>query len=484
MTSESLKQKTASGLTWITIQRFTSTGLSFISGIILARLLSPDDFGCIGMLSIFMVIANNFVDGGFASALIQKQKPTQDDYSTIFYWNLGMALFVYIVIYICAPHISSFYKYDLLCPVLRVQGVVIIINAFLLIPNNQLRKQFQFRKIAKVVVISTICSLIITIVMAYKGYGVWSLVSQNITMSLFPTIAYWISNKWKPSPRFSVRSFKDLFAFGGYMFLTNMLNAISSNIQGLLIGKIYTPATMGYYSKAHSTETMASTSISQILAQITLPLYSEVQNDLPALVNVVKRLTISLAYITFPMMFLLCLLAKPLFIILYSEKWLPSVPYFQILCVAGLAICLQAVNLQAVAAIGKSKLMFKWTVIKNCVTLIFIISGLVIAGIWGMLVGMVLQAWFAYLVNASLVSKHVGYDLKKQFSDLAPILLLSIIAFIVAFLIGKELSINSYIIALIQVVIFSILYFGGSFLFKLDSFLYCKSLVVSFIKKK
>lgn len=483
MESDSLKDKATSGLAWTTIHRFTSMGLSFFSGIILARLLTPDDFGCIGMLSIFMVIANNVVDGGFAAALIQKKRPSQDDYSTIFYWNMAMALLMYAIVYICAPLVAKFYKVDILCPVLRVQGTVLILNALLLIQNNQLRKQFKFKKIAIVTIATSVASLALTVYLAYSGYGVWALVAQNLASTFLPAVVYWITNKWRPSLHFSIQSFKELFGFGGFMFLTNMFNSVTNNIQGLLIGKLYNPATMGYYSKAQSTETMASTSISQILAQITLPLYSEVQHDFQSLINVIRRLTVSLAYLTFPMMFLLCLLAKPLFVFLYSAKWIPSVPYFQVLCIAGLAICLQAVNLQAIAAIGKSKLMFKWTIIKNFVTLILIVAGLVIAGIWGMLIGMVLQAWFAYIVNASLVSRHIGYKFNDQVRDLLPILALSSIAFIIAFLSGKILPFGGYLIAVIEMLIFIIVYFAGSLFFKLDSYTYFKNLFISYIKK-
>ena len=276
-----LKQKAASGMVWTSMQKFIGMGLSFISGIILARLLTPEDYGCIGMLSIFMLIANTFVDGGFASALIQKKRPKQEDYSTIFFFNLGMSLLMYIILFLAAPFIARFYKMPLLSSVLRVQGLVLIINALSLIQSNQLKKQFLFKKLAIVTLLASFISIVVTIFMAYKGFGVWALVAMNLITAIIPAVVYWLTNKWIPKFVFSKTSFKELFKFGFFMFLTNLINTFCNNIQGLLIGRFYNPATMGYYSKAKSTEELASTSISNTIGQVTYPLYAEYQNDKP-----------------------------------------------------------------------------------------------------------------------------------------------------------------------------------------------------------
>ena len=458
-------------MVWTSIQKFVGMGISFISGIILARLLTPEDYGCIGMLTIFMLVANTFVDGGFASALIQKRRPTQEDYSTIFFFNLGMSLLMYTILFLCAPAISRFYKMPLLSSVLRVQGVVLIINAFSIIQSNQLRKQFRFKKLTIVTLVASIISISVTIFMAYKGFGVWSLVAMNILTALIPAIIYWLTNKWYPILVFSLTSFKELFNFGFFMFLSHLVNTFCDNIQGLLIGRFFNPATMGYYSKAKSTEVMASTSISKIMGQVTYPLYAEYQNDKTQLAGVIKRITSTIAFITFPMMFLLILLAKPIFVLLYTEKWLESVPFFQILCVAGIAICLQGVNFQAIAAIGKSKVMFRWTMIKRGVGLCLVIGGLAAFGIKGLLIGTVIQSWLIYLINAYLVDKYVGYTLSMQMKDLSPILVLSIFALVIPFSIPFILpSINMYLLALLQLVVFGAIYWGGSFFFKMDSY--------------
>lgn len=479
-----LKQKAASGVAWTSIQKFTGMGVSFIAGIILARLLTPEDFGCIGMLSIFMLIANSFVDGGFASALIQKKRPTQEDYSTIFFFNMGMSFLMYAILFFCAPIIARFYKIPLLSSVLRVQGFVLIINAFSIIQSNQLRKQFRFKKLSIVTLMASIISISVTILMAYQGYGVWALVAMNLINAFIPTIVYWVTNKWHPLLVFSMTSFRELFNFGFFMFLSNLINNLCNNIQGLLIGRFYNPATMGYYSKAKSTEELASTSISSIMDQVTYPLYSEYQNDRNLLINVIKRITLMIAYITFPMMFLLILLAKPVFVLLYSERWLYSVPYFQVLCLAGIAICLQGANYNAIAALGKSKIMFRWTLIKRGVGLCLVVGGLAAFGMKGLLGGMVMQSWLIYIINACLVHKHVGYKLLYQIKDLIPILLLSIVSVAIPF--GLKIILpffNMYLIAIIQLIVFVIIYLGVSVLFKMDSYQYFVETSLLFLGK-
>lgn len=473
--ADSLKQKAASGMVWTSIQRFTGMGLQFISGIILARLLNPEDYGCIGMLSIFMVVASTFVDGGFGTALIQKKRPTQEDYSTIFFFNLGMSLLMYFILYICAPYIALFYRIPLLSSVLRVQGIVLLLQAFTVIQANQLRKQFKFKKIAIVTLLTSAVSITLTIVLAYRGFGVWALVAMNLCSSLIPAVVYWLTNKWYPKLIFSKQSFKELFSFGFYMFISDAIHVFCNNIQGLLIGRLYNPSTMGYYSKAKGTEEMASVSISSIMNQVTYPLYAEYQNDKKMLGNVIKRITCTIAYITFPLMLLLILLAKPIFVLLYSDKWLISVPYFQVLCIAGLAICLQSINSLAIAAIGKSKVMFRWTLVKRGLGLCFVVGGLAVWGMKGLLAGMVLQSWMIYGINVYLVDKHIGYKFIAQVKNLTPILLLALSSFAISYFSSFLFSgFHMYLKALIQFVVFIGVYWGCSLLFKLDSYSYFK----------
>ena len=474
---KNLKQKAAASMVWTALQKYSTMFITFISGIILARLLTPYDYGCIGMLAVFMTLADAFIDGGFGSALIQKKQPTQEDYSTIFWWNLGMALLMYVILFVSAPAISRFYNIPLLCDVLRVQGLVLFIHAFNIVQRNQLKKKLNFKVLSIVTIVTSIIALGVTIFMAYNGFGVWALVAQYLILAAIPAIVFWFFIKWRPICSFSKQSLKELFSFGVYMFLTNLLNNFSSKIQGLLIGKLYSPATMGYYSKAVGTEHLASSSISSIMTQVTYPLYAEAQSDLEKLSNMIRRLTMTIAYLTFPLLFVLLLTAKPIFLLLYSDRWLPSVPYFQVLCFAGMGACLMSVNTQPIAAIGKSKLMFTWTLVKRAIGITAIVGGLFLFGMKGLLVGVIINSWFSYFVNIGLVSKYIGYKWIRQIVDLLPIAMVSAVSAIVSYLIMGLFHFNVYLDGILKALIVFVIYLGWSILFKPESYSYFLTII-------
>lgn len=484
MVDVNLKQKAVSGVAWATVQKISQVSISFISGIVLARLLMPEDYGCIGMLAIFMLVSGAFVDGGFGSALIQKKQPTKEDYSTVFFWNLGVSSVIYAVLFFAAPLIAEFYHIPLLSKVLRVQGIVIILNAFLFIQNNRLYKNFKFKKIAVVNSSTSFISLLVTIYLAYKGVGVWALVTQNLLMAAIPTLCYWITNKWYPSLVFSKKSFKELFSFGLYALLTSLLSQVSNNIQGLLIGRFYNPTLMGYYTKAHSTERLASQTISEVFSQVTFPLYSELQDDRERMKNAIKKITSLLAFFTFPLMFVLILIARPVFILLYSDRWLESIPYFQVLCLTGLAACLQAVNSQAIAAMGMGKVMFRWAVVKQSVGILTVVIGLLAYGIYGLLAAIVVRAWLVYFINAYLVSKYVGYKMRVQLFDLFPILLVSALSLVVTHFVFCSFSLNMYVNGFFKIISFGVIYMAGIKMFKPGIISLAISLLTPFVKKK
>jgi len=481
--AKNLKKKAASGMVWTAIQKYSKMGIQFVSGIILARLLTPYDYGCIGLLAIFMVVAETFIDGGFGSALIQKKRPTQEDYSTIFFWNLGLATVMYTILYFSAPAIARFYKIPILCEVLRVQGLILFIYALNLIQRNQLKKQLRFKIIAIVRIVTSIISLIITIIMAYMGLGVWALVTQNLIGAAIPAVIFWGYTKWKPAWIFSWKSIKELFDFGIFMFMTHLLNNISTQLQGLFIGRLYNPATLGYYSKANGTERLASGTITGVMTAVTYPLYAEVQDNLPKMQNMIKRLTSTISFITFPLLAVLLLVAKPVFVLLYSDRWIESVPYFQVLCIAGMGGCLTSVNTQCIAAIGKSKVMFYWTIIKRVVGLICIICGLYLFGMYGLLVGVVINNWFSYFINIWLVSKYIGYKWTTQCLDLLPIALTTAIAGIVTYFCVDLMGLEMYSDGLVKFVVFAIIYIAWFLSAKPESYLYTKSIVSPVITK-
>ncbi len=480
---QKLKTRTISGVFWSSIQRVGTMGITFVSNIILARILSPEDYGCIAMLMIFISLANTFIDGGFGSALIQKKNPTDEDYSTIFYWNIFLSVLLYIVLYILAPLISEFYNMPLLTKILRLQGVVLFFNALTIVQQNQLRKQLQFKKLSIVYISSAIISLVIAIVMAYRGWGVWSLVAQQISISVIHTILFWIVNSWKPLILFSRKSFKELFNFGGFMLVASLFSTFSNEMQGLLVGKMFNSTTLGLYNQAYRLEGSAATATSSIIDQVTYPVLSSLQNDRLQFITALKRFIQIPVYICSLVMMILIVIAKPLIILLYSEKWIDSVPYFQILCVAGLAVCLQGSANNAIAAIGKSKVFFVWTIIKRSTTIILCVIGVFIAGMKGLLWSCVLGAWSVYFINAYLVNKYVEYSFWKQVRLIVPSSILAISIGLLVYYIGLLLPFNMYIVAFIQVLLCTFLYFALSYIFKLQAFEYICAFIVDKLKK-
>ncbi|MBR5033753.1 MAG: lipopolysaccharide biosynthesis protein [Bacteroidales bacterium] len=478
------KKKVVKGMMWSSFQKFGTIIISFVSNIILARLLSPDDYGCIGLLAIFITLSSTFINGGFGSALIQKKNPTEADYSTIFYFNVLVSILLYFLLYFTAPAIAQFYKIDLLTKVLRVEGLVVIINSLIIVQENRLRKNLQFRKLSVAYLVPATVSAGITIYLAYIGWGVWALVSQRLIMASITALMLWFLSEWKPKLLFSLTSLKELFSFGFFVLLADIINTIGNNIQGILIGRVYNASTMGYYSQAHKLDQIASTSISSIINQVSYPVLSEVQNDHSAMVRIMSRFNSVLAYITFPVMLLLILLAKPIIIIVYSAKWLDSVPYFQILCLAGIATCLQGINYYAVAAVGKSRMLMWWTVAKRIVGVILIVVGLFLFGMTGLLVGMVLSSYFIYLVNSYLVDRNIGYSFKQQIRDISPIIAVSVFSFVASYLSTAFIDMSVYLEGCIRFVAFVIPFVFISALFKMDSYLEFRGIVTNIIKKR
>lgn len=469
---------------WTAIQKYSTMLIGFISGIILARLLTPDDYGAIGMLAIFMSLAEVFIDAGFGSALIQKKNPTTTDYSTVFYFNIGMSLVLYLVLFFSAPAIADYYRMPILCKILRIQGLILFIYAFSIIQRNQIRKNLQFKKLSTITIITSIVSLIVTVVMAYRGCGVWSLVVQNFIGAFIPCVFFWVSVNWKPSKVFSWTSFKELFGFGSFMFFTSLFTTFSQRVSSLLVGRKYDPATMGYYTKATTTSQYATLSIAGVMIQTTYPLYASVQDDRERLINLVKRITSTLAYISIPLLCILILIAKPLFVLLYSERWLACVPYFQVLCFGGIAGCLQSVNQQAIAAIGKSRTFFVWTVVKECTGITLQVIGLTVWGMKGLLIGNALSAWFSYFVNICLVSKYVGYNKIQQLKDLAPLLIICCIAAAASYYGASFFHLGLYSDGIMKAAVFLFIYLGWSLAFKPEAYKYTLSVLGSLKSKK
>lgn len=461
---ENLKQKAISGAIWSSVQKFGLSGISFLSNIVLARILSPSDYGCIGMLSIFIVVSTALVYGGFVSALIQKKDTSAEDYSTVFIWNLVVACILYCILFICAPGISDFYGIEKLSSILRVQGIILIINGFCAIQTTLLRKQLEFGKLAKVNITSALISVIVAIVLAYNGLGVWSLVFQQITVSALNCLILWSISVWKPSLKFSIKSFYALFSYGSFLLLNDLFNSLCDNMQGLLIGKKFSASTLGLYTQARRLEEVPTQSISQMVAQVTFPIYSKIQDDDERLKRAVKSSLSLMNFINFPLMILLIIVAKPLIVLLFTEKWVDSVPLFQILCLAGVVNCLQSVNYQVVSACGRSKELFYWNFIKRGVGIALMLLGLNF-GVQGVMWGMAISFYFVYIVNAKLAYKSTRYSIYAQIKDSIPLLLISIFAGLFTHLL-TYMDLCSISLLIFQIAVYLLSYYFLAIIFK------------------
>lgn len=466
-----LRSKTISGMIWSSTQRFGTMLISFISNIVLARLLSPEDFGCIGMLMIFVDVANAFIDGGFGSAMIQKKKPTIKDYSTIFYWNLILSIVVFGIFYFCSPFIAQFYKIPLLRDVLRVQGIVLIFNALCMIQINLLYKQLNFRLLAKVSLMSTAIASIMGILLAYYGLGVWSLVAKMLVLSFVQCLMLWVISKWRPVLVFSWQSFRELFGFGGLLLLTYILDTIYINIQSLIIGRFYSSRDLGFYTQARKLEEIPTVSLSTVVNQVSFPIFSQLQDDKERLKSGMRKCIKSISFLNFPLMVLLIFIAKPLILLLFTEKWINSVPYFQILCVWGMLTVVNTGNLNLLRALRRSDIFFSVQLLKQIIGICIICMGLQF-GIFGMMWGIVMTSVVAYFINAYALKKIINYGIGEQLRDIAPNYLLSIFAGIILYFCSSFIECDfPILLMLVRSIIYGGIYIGLAYVFNLDGFL-------------
>lgn len=425
--TESLGHKATSGAVWASINRFGIMSLQFVVNLILARLLVPEDFGAIGMLAIFIAVSQVLIDGGFGSALIQKKEPTQTDYSTIFFWNIGFSTMLYFILFLISPAVSKFFSMPILSSVLRIMGLTLIVNSIFGIQKNRLQKQLAFKLLAITELSAYVMGAIVAISMAYYGFGVWSLVAMQLVAGLASIVVLRIITHWCPSPCFSMQSMKELFGFGGYILIASLLQEICKNLQGMIIGKKFSATQMGYFSQAYKLDQISSYSIPQVIVQVMYPVYSSIQDERQRLVEILSMNIRVISFLIFPILSLLILIAEPLIVWLYGEKWLPSVPYFQVLCVGGFFICLQNINFYAVAAVGKSKQLFYLSFYKWGFLLSALLAGMNF-GMFGILWGMVLSNLNIYLVNAYLVSRYVGLKVSSQLKCLFPTMISTIVS--------------------------------------------------------
>ena len=472
----SIKQKTVHGLFWNFLDNFSRLGIGFITGIILARLLTPREFGLIGMVTIFIAISQTLIDSGFTQALIRKKECTQADYSTVFFFNLGIGIFVYLLFFLTAGLISDFFEEPQLRQIIPVIGLSIIINALGLIQATILTKRLDFKLQTKISVTSTIISGIIGISMAYTGYGVWSLVFRAVSGSIVGLILLWTWNKWKPSWLFNYQSFREMFSFGSRLLVSGIIDKVYNNIYLLIIGKYFSAADLGYYTRANMFQRLPSENITRVIQRVSYPVLSSLQDDGPRLRSGYQKLIKSTMLITFVLMIGMAASAKPMILTLVGEKWLPSVIYLQLLCLAGMFYPLHALNLNILNVKGRSDLFLKLEILKKVLAIPVIAIG-IYYGITEMIIGMIVVSFLSYFLNSFYSGRFIQYSFSSQLKDILPSFLLAAVNGVVIYLIGYFLHAPPYVIFITQILVSIILILGIAEMFKMKDYLYLKAIV-------
>lgn len=482
MNKSELKQKTISSMIWNAFQNFGTKAISFISNIVLARILVPDDFGCIGMLSIFIVLSEVFIDGGFGAALIQKQNANKEDYSTIFYWNLFVAVVLFVVLFFASPSVAAFYNMPNLCDVLRVISIVLIINGFSVIQTTILTKQLKFKLIAKVNIIATIIGVIASIIAAVLGLGVWSLVIKVILTGFIVAVLLWLYNDWRPILVFSWTSFKELFTFGGLLLLSRLINTLFENLQALVIGKFFTAKDLGYYSQAKRLDQVPSGSISKIVTNVTFPVFSKISDNINVLRSAVKKNIVCTTYLLFPLEILLIVIAEELIIFLISDKWVEAIPYFRIICIYSMFITLNAINTNLYIAVGKSNVYFWVQLIKKILGIGLLIAGIRF-GVSGIAWSLPISGFLWWIIAAIVNRKLINYGFLKQAIDVAPSFFIATSVGIMTFILSNYIHVWLFTKLIILVSVFMTFYFALSYLFKLSPLFIYTSIFLSYLKQ-
>lgn len=420
MTKQNLKTQTKKGLAWSLIERFATQGLQFIFGVILARLLSPEDYGIIAMPLVFLAIAQCFIDSGFSSALVRKPDINDDDLSTAFYFNIGVGVVCYLFLFVSSPFIADFYDTPILSDILKVTSLATLFNPLCAVQQTILTRKIDFKTQALVSLTGAFVSGICGLLMAYNGCGVWSLVSQQVGGYVIRTGMLWAVSKWRPQRRWSYESFRYLWGFGSKLLCSGLLNTIYNNIYPIVIGKFFSANDLGNYTRAQQFAHLPSINLTSVIQRVAFPVLSTIQNDDERFTKNYRKILRLSAFVIFPLMLLISAVADPLVRLLLTDKWEGCIVLLQIVCFAMMWYPVHAVNLSLLTVKGRSDLFFRLEIYKKilgicimCVTIPF--------GIIWMVCGGVVSSVLSLIINTYYTGKLLKLSFFKQMSDLLPI---------------------------------------------------------------
>lgn len=432
MAEENLRYKTKKGIYWTFFNQMVNNSLQFIVGVIMARILSPSDYGITALPAVFLAIAATFVDSGFANALIRKPDVTERDLSTSFYYSIAVGILCYVIMFVVAPFIATFYNEDILTILIRITAITFLIAPLNTPQNVILQRKLDFKSLANISIVTKILGSIVGIALAYMGYGLWSLVAMNLVSTLTQAILMWTVVKWIPREKWSKESFKYLWGFGNKLLGSSLLHTLYMNITPILVGKFYSPSNLGVYNRAQSYALLPSQQFNSVVQSVTYPVLSQKVNDDEALGRYYRTMIKATAFVIFPLMFLMIALAKPLIIILVTEKWIDAVILLQLICLSKMWWPISTLNLNLLQVKGRSDLFFRLEIYKKLfgflIMLVFLPIGLV-----AFCIGQFASQMFAVFVNTYYTGKIIDYGYLKQIKDISCSFMLSVVASFAAF---------------------------------------------------
>ncbi|MBQ8210017.1 MAG: lipopolysaccharide biosynthesis protein [Clostridia bacterium] len=476
------KNKVLSGLIWKFGERISAQVVTFVVSVILARLLPTEAYGLITLVTIFITFANCVVTNGFGSSLIQKKDATNTDFSTVLYFQFIAATAIYILLFVTAPLIATFFGegYEQLAPVLRVLGLRIPLTAINNVQQSYVSKKMIFRKFFFSTIIGTIISAVVGIRMAYAGYGVWALVAQYLTSTTVSTIVLAITIKWKPELKFSLKSLKELFRYGWKILIASIIGEIYNELRTLIIGKLYTSNDLAFFDKGKQIPNIIVTNINTTISNVLFPAISNAQNNITDVRNMMRRSIKTTAYIMCPLMFGLAVVAEPVISLLLTDKWLPCVPYLQIYCITYCFEPIQTSNLQAIKALGRSDIILKLEIIKKGSS-ILILFAVMNFGVDAIAYSLFLTTLIASIANTLPNKKLIAYSYRALFVDMSAGIVISAIMAVIVYAVGMLLNLSTLAELIIQIATGGIVYFAISAIFKVEAFTYLKDTMIEMI---
>ena len=437
MSQQSLKDKTIKGTAWSAADAFLGQGVTFLVGIVLARLLSPDEYGLIGICMIFNTVLSSIVDSGFNNALIRKKNCTDADYNTMFLTNLSISIVLYSLLFVSTPFVAHFFSRNELTWLIRATGLILLINALSITQVTILTKRIDFKTKTKASFISAILSGLVGIAMAYTGFGVWALVGQMLSKQLIYTLCLWGLNKWWPSFTFSSKSFHYMWGFGWKLLVSGLLNNIWNQLYQVVVGKFYSPATLGQYTRGREYASIFSSNLTSIIQRVSYPVLSEIQDDKHRMVEGYRRVIKMTMFITAICMISLGAVSEPLIYCLIGPQWHEAATYLPLICISMSLYPLHAINLNMLQVLGRSDIFLYLEIIKKIIGIVPIMIGIFVDIYW-MLIASILIGFVSLYLNSWYTGKALGYTFWKQLRDIAP-------SFVIAFIIALSVYFLKYL---------------------------------------